>query len=183
MTHGSGLVLYVPLLVAAGWLRRVPCFDLAAYVSYLFQDTWNILDTITIFTILVTFVTRILGLGGDWSSSEDDDSGDNEVFLSARGSFFVSRFLLASIAPMLLSRLLFLYQIDATLGPMVQVNRAAGSGLREGYRWTLCSQRSRRRVTVLLSVERFRSRGWRCSTRQKRSRETVLHDSKYCTWL
>lgn len=96
----------------------------ASWCRYLFQDTWNILDTLTIGTIAMAFVARILGLGGNWSADEGGMTNDDDLDAStefSRGAFFASQFFLAAVAPMLFARLLFLSQIDSTLGPMTQV--------------------------------------------------------------
>lgn len=77
------------------WQTREKC-------RYVFYDTWNFLDTLTICCILVAFIFRMMAL-----NSED--------FL------FHAQFFYALSAPLLFSRLLVLSQIDATLGPMTQV--------------------------------------------------------------
>ncbi|CAN0140980.1 unnamed protein product, partial [Scytosiphon promiscuus] len=80
------------------WTNRM----VSALARYVFYDTWNFLDTLTILCIVVAFVYRIIAL--------DDES-----------SLFYAQFFLALSAPLLFSRLLVLSQIDSTLGPMTQV--------------------------------------------------------------
>lgn len=79
----------------------------------------------TIIVIAVAFVARIVGLGGHWSVNDDagvqDQEDTDESTALSRDAFFLARFFLAAIAPLLFSRLLFLSQIDDTLGPMTQV--------------------------------------------------------------
>lgn len=91
-------------------------------VRYLFHDTWNILDVMTVAVIHVAFVSRMLGLGGHWPPARDELPGDADYSTEmSRQAFSLSKYALAAVAPMLLARLLFLSQIDPTLGPMVQV--------------------------------------------------------------
>ncbi|CAB1096081.1 unnamed protein product [Ectocarpus sp. CCAP 1310/34] len=86
-------------------LKRVA----SAITRYLFYDTWNLLDTLTLSTVFLAFIFRLLGIrefGGP------ADPGDY---------FFVAQFFLAASAPLLFARLLRLSQIDSTLGPMIQI--------------------------------------------------------------
>ncbi|CAM9548053.1 unnamed protein product, partial [Ectocarpus fasciculatus] len=86
-------------------LKRVA----SAITRYLFYDTWNLLDTLTLSTVFLAFIFRLLGMrefGGP------ADPGDY---------FFVAQFFLAVSAPLLFARLLRLSQIDNTLGPMIQI--------------------------------------------------------------
>eukprot|EP00903_Cladosiphon_okamuranus_P021895 g20127.t2 len=69
-----------------------------------FLDKWNVLDVLTVVFVFVTFVFRLIEL----TSGED-------IHL------FVAQFFLASTAPLLSSRVLFLSQIGRALGPMTQV--------------------------------------------------------------
>lgn len=39
---------------------------------YLFHDTWNILDTLTIVLIFAAFTARIVGLGVGWTEKDDE---------------------------------------------------------------------------------------------------------------
>ncbi len=43
------------------------------------------------------------------------------IFIRTRQAFFIARFSLAAIAPLLFARVLSLAQVDNTLGPMTQV--------------------------------------------------------------
>lgn len=53
--------------------------------------------------------------------SEDFDDVDNSTDGFKQEAFFAARFCLSTIAPLLFSRLLFLSQINSTLGPLTQV--------------------------------------------------------------
>lgn len=95
---------------------------------YLLHDTWNILDTMTIIAILAALVSRLWGYFGESTPSNDEESFTeftiahiSHSYSPSEKAFFFSRFFLASIAPMLFARLLFLSQIDPVLGPMTQV--------------------------------------------------------------
>ncbi|CAM9923666.1 unnamed protein product, partial [Scytosiphon promiscuus] len=75
----------------------------SALKRYVFFDTWNFLDTLTIMCILLAFVFRMI--------TRFHDEMD----------IFHAQFFYALSAPLLFSRLLVLSQIDATLGPTTQV--------------------------------------------------------------
>ncbi len=64
----------------------------------------------TVTTVLVAFVFRLMGMSNFEGSTTPDDS------------FFLAQFFFASSAPLLFARLLLLLQIDATLGPMTHVS-------------------------------------------------------------
>ncbi len=81
-----------------------------------FLDKWNVLDVITVGFVLVAFAFRMV-----------------ELATGEGGHLFVAQFFLASTAPLLSSRVLFLSQIGRALGPMTQVGgtgpaRGAGGG-------------------------------------------------------
>lgn len=86
---------------------------------YLFYDTWNILDTVTIIIVAIAFICRLMAVrqGEDWSLGSDGTGEGSED----APWFFAAQVLLAMAAPFLFARLLFLSQIDDTLGPMAQV--------------------------------------------------------------
>lgn len=69
-----------------------------------FSDKWNFLDVTTVVFVFIAFVFRIVEL----------ESGNAY-------SLFVAQLFLATAAPLLLSRVLFLTQIGSPLGPMTQV--------------------------------------------------------------
>lgn len=82
----------------------------------------------TIFAILAALVSRLWAYAGNCGSTNNEESfaepssADNsDSHSSSDRAFFFARFFLASIAPMLFARLLFLSQIDPVLGPMTQV--------------------------------------------------------------
>lgn len=74
---------------------------------YALYGTWDLLGTLTICCILAAFILRMSALS-------------NEFFL------FHAQFFYALSAPFLLSRMLLLSQINATLGPMTQVRHQVG---------------------------------------------------------
>eukprot|EP00752_Nemacystus_decipiens_P006636 g5966.t1 len=69
---------------------------------YFFYDTWNLIDMLTIVTVFLGFVFRLMGK------------------FAREEHFFAAQFFLAVSAPLLFARLLRLTQIDDTLGPMTQ---------------------------------------------------------------
>lgn len=78
-------------------------------IRYLFHDTWNLVDLLTIVMVSLAFIFRLLGMpknGGE---------------VTPAGHFFAAQFFLALAAPLLFARLMRLSQIDDTLGPMTQV--------------------------------------------------------------
>ena len=64
---------------------------------------------------------RILALGEGWSAVDERTSAQGA---DSQNFFFISQLCLSISAPLLFSRLLFLSQIDDTLGPMTQVHRS-----------------------------------------------------------
>lgn len=69
-----------------------------------FGDKWNFLDVLTVAVVLVAFVFRMM-----------------ELINGSALDLFVAQLFLASAAPLLFSRVLFLSQAGGTLGPMTQV--------------------------------------------------------------
>lgn len=98
-------------------VRTCPSHDVFAFahgrhVRY-FLDKWNVLDVLTVMFVFVAFVFRMIEL----------QSGEGS-------HLFVAQFFLASTAPLLSSRVLFLSQIGRALGPMTQVGeQAVGEGI------------------------------------------------------
>ncbi|CAM9784847.1 unnamed protein product, partial [Scytosiphon promiscuus] len=76
---------------------------------YVGNDTWNVLDALTVVCVLVAFIARLLAMPRFGGPSEP------------AGSFFLAQFFLAASAPLFFARLLLLPQIDGTLGPMTQI--------------------------------------------------------------
>lgn len=87
-------------------------FTAPSFCRYVYYDTWNVLDALTITCIMVAFVFRLVGRYDPW--------GVDETITSGR-SFFIAQLLLAISGPLLFARALLLSQIDHTLGPMTQV--------------------------------------------------------------
>lgn len=119
MTNYSHFVLYRP----AHNLRYVASCTSPLGANfcyrYLFYDTWNILDTLTIVVVAVAFLFRIMALDDGWSAKDEELVGTG---VSPHDNFFMAQFFLALSAPLLFARVLFLSQIDDTLGPMTQVS-------------------------------------------------------------
>ncbi|CAM9621106.1 unnamed protein product [Ectocarpus sp. 13 AM-2016] len=86
-------------------LKRVA----SAITRYLFYDTWNLLDTLTLSTVPLAFFFRLLGTREFGGPATPGDY------------FFAAQFFLAFSAPLLFARLLRLSQVDGTLGPMIQI--------------------------------------------------------------
>lgn len=61
------------------------------------------------------FGFRIMALGDHWTATDERDDA------SPQANFFMAQLLLALSSPLLFARVLFLSQIDDTLGPMTQV--------------------------------------------------------------
>lgn len=79
---------------------------------YLFYDAWNILDASTAALAMLALIFRIIGQQG--ATESESVVGENALNI-AQWCFLFS-------APFLFSRVLFLSQIDDTLGPMTQVH-------------------------------------------------------------
>lgn len=73
-------------------------------IARYFVDKWNFLDVTTVMFVLVAFTFRMI-----------------ELTTGERRHLFVAQLFLASTAPLLSSRVLFLSQIGRALGPMTQV--------------------------------------------------------------
>lgn len=73
-----------------------------------FYDKWNFLDVTTVLFVFLAFIFRMMELA---------TGNPNHLILA--------QCFLASTAPLLFSRVLFLSQIGSALGPMTQVRRAA----------------------------------------------------------
>lgn len=79
---------------------------------YVYYDTWNVLDALTIIFVMIAFVFRVAGRYDPWGI-------DNAI--TGGRSFFIAQLLLAISGPLLFARALLLSQIDTTLGSTTQV--------------------------------------------------------------
>ncbi|CAM9651710.1 unnamed protein product [Ectocarpus fasciculatus] len=87
---------------------------------YFSKDNWNILDTASIFCILLAFTFRIIAYIEDFNQAATTILG-NTLIGQASIKANNSRFALAAIAPLLFARVLSLAQVDNTFGPMTQI--------------------------------------------------------------
>lgn len=117
---------------------------------YLFYDTWNILDIITILEVAMAFVCRVVAIhrGENWSISDEGTEDSDEA-----AWFFASQLLMAMAAPLLFARLLFLSQVDKTLGPMAQVFVTNSQIIRGKYRTRPSSESFPFLISLCLPVQ------------------------------
>ncbi|CAM9276488.1 unnamed protein product [Scytosiphon promiscuus] len=93
---------------------------------YLFQDAWNILDSLTLLCVAGAFTFRMVALHEDGEADQSDSNpiSDNimeTVSAATQSPVLWARVLLAVSAIPLFARILSLSQIDGTLGPMTQI--------------------------------------------------------------